>query len=159
MTAGLISQIVPFTIAGFVTGSIYALLAFGYAVIYRVLHLINFAHAEVFMFGSFGALMVTEALGIVPFAEANQPHGLALIGVFCVIAIAAAVISGLISAALELGVYRPLRRHGGGNLAALIASLGCSLFLQEVAAIWQGRDLVTFPSLFAKAPLVEIGRC
>jgi branched-chain amino acid transport system permease protein len=157
MTADLLHQIVPFTVAGLVTGSIYALLAFGYAIIYRVLHLINFAHAEVFMVGSFGALLVTQAFGIVPFAEANQPRGLVLIGVVCTVAVAAAVVSGLLSAGLELGVYRPLRRHGGGSLAALIASLGCSLFLQEAAAIWQGRDLVSFPALFTKAPLVEIG--
>ena len=111
MMADLLRQIVPFTVAGLVTGSIYALLAFGYAIIYRILHLINFAHAEVFMVGSFGALLVTQALGIVPFAEAKQPHGLALIGVFCAVAVAAAVVSGLLSAGLELGVYRQLRRH------------------------------------------------
>jgi branched-chain amino acid transport system permease protein len=157
MTADLLSQIVPFTVAGLVTGAIYALLAFGYAIIYRVLHLINFAHAEVFMVGSFGALLLTQALGIVPFVDATMPHGIALLGAFCAVAATAAVVSGLLSAGLELGVYRPLRRHGGGNLAALIASLGASLFLQEVAAIWQGRDLVSFPALFAKAPLVEIG--
>jgi branched-chain amino acid transport system permease protein len=157
MTANLLREIGPFTIAGLVTGVVYALLAFGYAIIYRVLRLINFAHAEVFMVGSFGALLVTQALGIVPFADATQPQGPALLAAFCAIAVAAIAVSGALSAGLELVVYRPLRRRGGSNLAALIASLGCSLFLQEVVAIWQGRDLVPFPVLFPKAPIVEAG--
>ena len=154
----LMAQIVPFTVAGLVTGSIYALLAFGYAIIYRVLHLINFAHAEVFMAGTFGALLVTQTLGIVPFADNPALHGIALLGVFAAIVLAAVLVSALLSAGLELTVYRPLRRHGGGNLAALIASLGCSLFLQEAVALWQGRDLVAFPVLFPKAPLLGIIR-
>jgi branched-chain amino acid transport system permease protein len=157
MTADFLRQLGPFTVSGLVTGSIYALLAFGYAIIYRVLHLINFAHAEVFMVGTIGALSVTQLLGIVPFAADSQPHGVALLGVFFAVAATAAAVSGLLSAGLELGVYRPLRRNGGGNLAALIASLGCSLLLQEIVAIWQGRDLASFPSLFDKAPLIEVG--
>lgn len=157
MAMDLLHQIGPFTVSGLVAGAIYALLAFGYAIVYRVLHLINFAHAEVFMIGTFAALLVTQALGIVPFAAATRPEGLALIGVLCAVTAAAALASGIVSAGLELAVYRPLRRHGGGTLAALIASLGCSLFLQEAMALWQGRDLVPFPTLFQKAPLFNSG--
>src|SRR5258708_11718136 len=115
MTADLLSQIVPFNVAGLFRGAIYELLAFGYAIIYRVLHLINFAHAEVFMVGSFGALLLTQALGIVQFVDATMPHGIALLGAFCAVAATAAVVSGLLSAGLELGVYRPLRRHEIGR--------------------------------------------
>jgi branched-chain amino acid transport system permease protein len=153
----LLRQISLFTVSGLVAGAIYALLAFGYAIVYRVLHLINFAHAEVFMIGTFAALLATQVVGIVPFDIGTQPRGVALLGVFCLVTFAAIAASASISIGLELVVYRPLRRHGGGNLAALIASLGCSLFLQEVMALWQGRDLVSFPVLFEKTPLIDTG--
>jgi branched-chain amino acid transport system permease protein len=157
MTANFLQQLAPFTVAGLVAGAVYALLAFGYSIIYRVLHLINFAHAEVFMVGTFAAVAAAEAIGIVPFDEATRPHGLALIGVFCSVAAVAIAASAVLSALLELGVYRPIRRRGGGNLAALIASLGCSLFLQELVAVWRGRDLVPFPALFQKTPVFASG--
>ncbi|TAN10346.1 MAG: branched-chain amino acid ABC transporter permease [Rhizobiaceae bacterium] len=152
----VLSQIGPFTVSGLVVGAIYALLAFGYSLVYRVLHLINFAHAEVFMLGTLGALATTQALGIAPFnAHAMSTGGVVLVLVACLAA--AIIVSVIVSTALELCVYRPIRKRGGSGFAALIASLGCSLFLQELVAHFDGRDLLPFPVLVPKTPLLSIG--
>jgi branched-chain amino acid transport system permease protein len=154
MMSSVLGQIGPFTISGLVAGAIYALLAFGYAIVYRVLHLINFAHAEVFMIGTFTALFTTHELGIVPFG--TPVHGTSAFLALVASLAAAMVVGGVLSAGLELLVYRPIRHRGGGGLAALIAALGCSLFLQEAVALIEGRDLVPFPTLIEKAPLVTL---
>jgi hypothetical protein len=59
-----VTQFWPSTIDGLAFGSIYALIALGYTMVYGVLRLINFAHSEIFMIGTFGALFVPKALGI-----------------------------------------------------------------------------------------------
>lgn len=144
-------QIWPATVAGLVFGSIYALMALGYTLIYRVLNVINFAHAESFMVGTFGTLFAAHWLGIVPGPDSIQDGPgavLALIGVLLV----AVVFAAVTSAALELVVFRPLRQRGGGAGPTMIAALGASLFLQEAFGLWRGRDLEAFPRLIEHAP-------
>jgi branched-chain amino acid transport system permease protein len=134
--------------------AIYALIALGYTLVYGVLRLINFAHSEVFMIGTFGALFATKWLGI----GAKHPAfvGLELAGVLLFALVIAMAASAATAVLLERIAYRPLRRRGATRLAALISAIGASLFLQEVFANWRGRAFEPFPRLMRKQQLFQI---
>jgi branched-chain amino acid transport system permease protein len=136
-------------------GSIYALIALGYTLVYGVLRLINFAHSEIFMVGIFASLFALHALGVEP----GDPTlgGLALVGTLVVVALVAMAASGLTAVAMERIAYRPLRRRGAPRLAALITAIGVSLFLQELFAARYGRDELGFPRVLEKRQLLELG--
>ncbi|GAA3211746.1 branched-chain amino acid ABC transporter permease [Actinocorallia longicatena] len=117
------------TIDGMTVGSIYALVALGYTMVYGVLRLINFAHSEIFMIGTFGALATMQITGI------NGPFtGFALVAVLLLCLAGSMLASGGAAVALERIAYRPLRKRGASRLAALISAIGASLFLQELFA-------------------------
>nr|WP_103563115.1 branched-chain amino acid ABC transporter permease [Actinomadura rubteroloni] len=130
MVQNFLDQFWPSTVDGLSLGAIYALVALGYTMVYGVLRLINFAHSEIFMIGTFAVVGAVEALGI------RSPVGtLALIGLVVLLAVVAAVAAGGSAVLMELVAYRPLRRSGGSRLAALISAIGASLFLQQLFAI------------------------
>jgi len=114
-----------------------------------VLRLINFAHSEVFMVGTFGALFATKWMGISTSDPAKT--GVVLVLVILVAAIVAMAASGITAVLLERIAYRPLRKRGASRLAALISAIGASFFLQEVFARWRGRDQEPFPRLLTKS--------
>ena len=142
----------PSIIDGITTGAIYALMALGYTLVYGVLRLINFAHSEVFMVGTFASLFTLHALGIT-----NSPGGIEAVGVFLLITIAAMAASGLAAIAVERVAYRPLRKRNSTSLASLISAIGMSFFLQEVFALRYGRDLIPFPRILQKTVWFHIG--
>lgn len=148
----LILQFWPSIIDGLTTGAIYSLMALGYTLVYGVLRLINFAHSEVFMVGTFASLFVLHALGVTAI-----PGGLGAIGVFVAITLAAMAASGLVAVTIELVAYRPLRKRNSSSLANLISAIGMSFFLQEVFALRYGRDLIPFPRILHKTVLFHIG--
>ncbi len=148
----LIIQFWPSVIDGTTTGAIYALMALGYTLVYGVLRLINFAHSEVFMVGTFASLFTLHALGIT-----HAPGGIAAIGVFILITLAAMAASGLVAVGVERVAYRPLRKRNSTSLANLISAIGMSFFLQEVFALRYGRDLIPFPRVLQKNVLFHIG--
>jgi len=126
----LITQFWPSTVSGLAFGAIYALIALGYTMVYGVLRLINFAHSEIFMVGTFATLLTVTTLGV------SAPMGaFALIGVLLLTMVVAALVSGGAAVALEFIAYRPLRKRGASRLAALISAIGASLFLQELFAL------------------------
>ena len=140
------------TIDGLTNGAIYGLVAMGYTLVYGVLRLINFAHSEVFMIGTFAALGALTLFGI------DSPQsGLALVGVLLLMTLVAMVASGGTAVVLERVAYRPLRKRGASRLAALISAIGASFFLQEVFAIWQGRDQLSIPRVMNKDVWFNIG--
>jgi branched-chain amino acid transport system permease protein len=120
---------------GITVGAIYALVALGYTLVYGVLRLINFAHSEIFMIGTFAALLTADKLGV----DAPRSGG-ALVLTLLICGLAAMVASGVSAVVLERIAYRPLRRRGASRLAALISAIGASFFLQELFARWRGRD-------------------
>lgn len=148
----LIREFWPSTVDGLTLGSIYALLALGYTLVYGVLRLINFAHSEVFMVGTLGSLFTLHALGV-----KGPQSGLKLIGVLLLTVLAAMAASAVTAVLLERIAYRPLRRRGAGRLAALISAIGASFFLQEVVALRYGRDLISIPRIMNKVTLFTIG--
>jgi branched-chain amino acid transport system permease protein len=123
--------------------------------VYGVLRLINFAHSEVFMIGTFGALFATRWMGIHPGAKAGH-SGIALVLILVGAALIAMAFSGTAAVVLERVAYRPLRRRRATRLAALISAIGASYFLQEVFANWRGRSFEAFPRILAKRNLFKI---
>jgi branched-chain amino acid transport system permease protein len=140
------------TIDGITIGAIYALVALGYTLVYGVLQLINFAHSEVFMVGTFASLFTLHGLGVT-----GPQTGLALIGVLLVCGLAAMAGSATTAFLLERVAYRPLRRRTTSRLAALISAIGASFFIQEVFALRYGRDILPFPRIMNKTVLFHIG--
>jgi len=147
-----VTQFWPSTVDGLTNGAIYALIALGYTLVYGVLRLINFAHSEIFMIGTFAALFALNRLGI------DSPQsGLALVGVILMMLAVAMAVSGGAAVLLERIAYRPLRKRGASRLAALISAIGASFFLQELFAVWQGRDQLAIPRVMDKTVLFSIG--
>jgi branched-chain amino acid transport system permease protein len=123
------------TITGLSLGAIYALIALGYTLVYGVLQLINFAHSEVFMYGTFAATWVLVATGA--HAGASVP---AVLGWLLMALIAAMLASCAIALLLERVAYRPLRRRNAPKLVALISAIGASFALSEAMGL---RDRIT----------------
>lgn len=140
---------------GIVVGAIYALVSLGYTLVYGVLRLINFAHSEIFMLGTFASLGVALLLGFDGFGE---PLGIAaFIGVFLLIALVAAIASGSAAMLLEVVAYRRLRRKNANRLSSLISAIGASLFLVELFRIMTDSKDWDFPRLLDKNVLLEFG--
>lgn len=114
------------TVTGLALGSIYALVALGYTLVYGVLRLINFAHSEIFMVGTFSALIAsTQFLNIPMLEDGNYPYraGGTLVLFLVFILFAAMFISGVGAVALERIAYRPLRGNGDAFGAIVLAFL------------------------------------
>jgi branched-chain amino acid transport system permease protein len=153
--AGLIHDFAPLTITGLAQGSIYALFALGYTLVYGVLRLINFAHSEVFMMGTFAALTMWGFFGL----DQNSPTpsvGL-VIGYLTLGLIAAIIVSGLTALVVELVAYRPLRRRNAPPLAFLITAIGASLAISEAVGVVTHRNIRGVPPLIHPRPVVQIG--
>jgi branched-chain amino acid transport system permease protein len=129
------------TVTGLALGSIYALVALGYTLVYGVLRLINFAHSEIFMVGTFSALIAsTQFLNIPMLEDGNYPYraGGTLVLFLVFILFAAMFISGVGAVALERIAYRPLRGNGDAfgaiALAFLTAFVLGLIFVNETKA-------------------------
>ena len=131
---------------GITWGSIYALIALGYTMVYGVLRLINFAHGEVYMMGAMAGYYAAHALG---FATAPSLFGLVVVLAISMIA------CGLLGAAIERIAYRPLR--SAGRLAPLITAIGVSLLLQNTGQLVFGADPKFFPSLLQSHEVIRAG--
>lgn len=119
------------TVEGLTYGSIYALVAVGYTLVYGVLRLINFAHSEVFMLGMFGQYVTLLALGFYPSGDAYDKGVLLTVLYLGIAMIGGMVVSGATAVGLERVAYRPLRKRGAPSLVFLITAIGASFVLQE----------------------------
>jgi len=133
---------------GLSLGSIYALIALGYTMIYGILRFINFAHGDVFMIGAFSGYY----LGIL-FAFATV-SGIASIGMALLIMLGAMIVTGALGFTIEKLVYKPLRKSP--KLTILITAIGVSLFLEYGGQLVFGADPKSFPSLLENKPLVNL---
>lgn len=125
----LIQNFWSLTITGLAFGAVYSMVALGYTLVYGVLRLINFAHSEVWMWGSFAAVWVLTAL------KAGQSSGLGTLGYLLIAVVAAMAVSGLVALALEYVAYRPLRKRNSPPLIALISAIGASFVLSELIGL------------------------
>ena len=123
-------------LGGLTRGSIYALIALGYTMVYGIIELINFAHGEIYMIGAFTALIVASVLNLLGMNHA---------AVAILAMVAAVVYSCAYGFTVEKIAYTPLRN--APRLSALISAIGMSLFLQNYVLIAQTPDFLPFPSL------------
>jgi len=127
----LVNNFWALTIDGLAYGSIYALVAVGYTLVYGVLRLINFAHSEIFMLGMFGQYAVLMMLGFVPRADPYNEGTLMTVVYLLLAMVGGMVVSGSAAVGLERVAYRPLRRRGAPSLVFLITAIGASFVIQE----------------------------
>ncbi len=125
-------------INGLVLGSIYALVALGYTMVYGILELINFAHGEITMMGAMVALSVIGALAL---AAPGLP-GVLMLAAGLTVAIPVCMALGLL---IERVAYRPLRF--APRLAPLITAIGVSIILQNIAMLIWGKQYIPFPDV------------
>lgn len=134
-----------YLILGLTRGSMYALIALGYTLVYGILQLINFAHSEVFMSGAFGSYFVVS--GVVG-THQHLPW-YATVGVLLLGLGSGAVVGAIIAWGLEQVAYRPLRRRGAPKLAFLISAIGMSFFISQLAGkLFNRLSQNQFPSYF-----------
>ena len=131
---------------GLVLGSVYALVALGYTMVYGILQLINFAHGEVLMFGAMVGLTVVMALAGSGFS------GPVLLLIAMLVAVPTCV---LLSLTIERVAYRPLRN--APRLSPLITAIGMSIFLQTLAMIIWRPNPILFPDLLSTDPVPIFG--
>jgi branched-chain amino acid transport system permease protein len=125
---------------GVSNGAIWALVALGYTLVYGIIELINFAHGEVFMIGSFVSFALWGTLGLT-----LTTGVLGVAGGLVVTLIVAMLACGLLNVMIERVAYRPLR--GAPKLAPLITAVGFSFILQNVGLLWLGGSFRSVPDL------------
>lgn len=135
-----------YIINGISLGSIYALIALGYTMVYGILQLINFAHSDVYMIGAFTGYYTAGFLGI-----DNSPG----LGTLFTLLIAAMIVCSCLALIIERFAYRPLRKAPKLNI--LITAIGVSLFLQYTAQIIFGADPKVFPNVIEDSVLASVG--
>lgn len=134
-------------INGVSLGSIYALIALGYTMVYGIMKMINFAHSDVYMVGAFAAYFVARWMGI------DSSPGIFTLLTLIVISMIACSLLGLV---IERFAYRPLRRAPKLNI--LITAIGVSLFLQYTGQIVFGADPKVFPEVMTDSVLFSFGQ-
>jgi branched-chain amino acid transport system permease protein len=133
---GTLAPLAENVFAGLSNGSIVALVAIGYTLVYGIIELINFAHGDVFMIGSFTSSQLLPAVGI---GLATTGLGIAAgVGLALLVAMTTC---GVLNVLIERVAYRPLR--SAPKLAPLITAIGMSFVLQNVALLWLGGSPVS----------------
>ena len=121
---------ISYLINGLSLGSVYAIIALGYTMVYGIAKMLNFAHGDVIMIGAYTALMAMSQAGLPP-----------VIGVLI-----AVVVCTVLGVVIEGIAYRPLR-NASSSLAVLITAIGVSYLLQNIALLIFGPNAQTFPSV------------
>jgi branched-chain amino acid transport system permease protein len=140
----LLQQIVN----GLVLGSIYALIALGYTMVYGILGIINFAHGEVLMVGAMVSLTLITLI-------MQLPLGLPSWAMLLIVLLGAMAVCSALSFLIERFAYRPLRN--APRLAPLISAIGVSVLLQTLAMMIWSRNPLTYPQLLPSTPIDLFG--
>ena len=130
-------------IGGLTRGSIYALIALGYTMVYGIIELINFAHGEIYMIGAFTALIIASVLAMA---------GMSGLSVLILAAVVAVIYSAAYGFTVEKVAYKPLRQ--APRLSPLISAIGMSIFLQNYVLLAQTSDFLPFPNLLPELPFM-----
>ncbi|MBI2027624.1 MAG: branched-chain amino acid ABC transporter permease [Deltaproteobacteria bacterium] len=140
------TEFIQHLINGLSVGSMYALIAIGYTLVFGVLQLINFAHGEIFMLGAFVGMYSALFFG---FGQTSS-----LLGLFLVLTLSMLVCAG-VGYVIERFAYRPLRKAPRINV--LITAVGVSMFLQFTGQLFFGSDPKFFPQIYSPAGYWSVG--
>ncbi|MCL4164126.1 UNVERIFIED_CONTAM: hypothetical protein GTU68_064051, partial [Idotea baltica] len=130
--------------SGLTRGSIYALIALGYTMVYGIIGLINFAHGEIYMIGAFTAYVIATVLGI---------YGFPVLAIIVLAGLAAAIWASAYGYTIEKVAYKPIRH--APRLSPLISAIGMSIFLQNYVLLAQTSDFLAFPELIPDFDFME----
>jgi len=130
--------------SGLTRGSIYALIALGYTMVYGIIGLINFAHGEIYMIGAFTSYIIATVLSI---------YGFPVLSIVVLAGLAAAIWSSAYGYTIEKLAYKPLRH--APRLSPLISAIGMSIFLQNYVLLAQTSDFLAFPELIPDFDFME----
>jgi branched-chain amino acid transport system permease protein len=145
------SDFISVGLEGLTLGLVYGLVALGYSLVYGILELINFAHGDVFMLGSWISLSVAaHHIGLT-----DSSSGFSVIWGLGLTLLAAMAFCGFLNAAIERVAYRPLRN--APRLAPLITAIGMSFILQDVGLNRLGPAPVSIPNILPTGVVFEIG--
>src|SRR5262249_57366270 len=128
------------TINGLTRGSVFALIALGYTMVYGIIELINFAHGDVFMLGLFISLAWFTLLGVT-----SALTGWKLVTLLPLVFVLTMLTTAALNVAIDRVAYRPLRRSS--RLAPLITAIRVSVMLENVALLWKGPAPVASPDV------------
>ena len=142
------TEIGQFVVIGLVTGSLYALVALGYTMVYGIIELINFAHGDLFMLGSFLALQAALWLGIGGVGESPAEAAVAI----AVMLVAAPVFCAALNVLIDRTVYKPVRH--APKLAVVVSAIGVSFVLMNIGLFWFGPVDLNFPNLISNTDLL-----
>jgi branched-chain amino acid transport system permease protein len=137
-----VSSLVVILSLGLAQGSLYALIALGYTMVYGIIELINFAHGDVFMVGAFLSVLVVQA---VFGSTVSTLTGISLIAAIMLALAMAMVACGVLGVVIERFAYRPLRN--APRLAPLVTAIGVSFILENGMEVWQGGGTKPYPPL------------
>ena len=140
-----------FLLIGLVTGSMYALIALGYTMVYGIIELINFAHGDLFMLGSFFAFQIAVWLGV-----SGNPDNVSTASAALAIAImllGAPLFCAVLNAATDRAIYKPVRNSP--KLAAIVSAIGVSFVFMNIGVVWNGPTDLNFPDLISSRNLLE----
>jgi branched-chain amino acid transport system permease protein len=143
------AQWVVLIFAGLAQGSIYALIALGYTLVYGILRLINFAHGDVYMAGAFTAVFLAQSFAVSGYLSTNP-----ILAILMLILLAAVVSMGL-NVAVERLAYRPLRN--APRLVPLITAIGASFTIEYTFRGFYGPEFRSYPSVPLLSGTIDLG--
>jgi len=140
--------LIQILILGLANGAVISLIALGYTLVYGIIELINFAHGDVYMIGTFTALTIVTS-----FALTRRTPPATLYPALLVALIAAMITCALLNVTIERLAYRRLRN--APRLAPLISAVGVSFILMNIGLHWKGASQVDFPNLLPRVDILN----
>jgi branched-chain amino acid transport system permease protein len=138
-----------YLLIGLVNGSLFALIALGYTMVYGIIELINFAHGDLFMLGSFLALQLAIWLGVAIAGAATSTAALAVALMLFVVPLFCAALN----VTIDRVIYRPIRT--APKIAVIVSAIGVSFVLMNIGVFWLGSYTLNFPDLVRSRNLLE----
>jgi branched-chain amino acid transport system permease protein len=142
---------IQIVVYGLANGSIFALIALGYTMVYGIVELINFAHGDVFTLGGFISLWLLPIFGV---TEGGTVTGAGLILPLLAILVLSMVVCAVVNVTIERVAYRPLRH--APRLTPLITAVGMSFVLEGIMFLWRGPFNLHYPNVLP-ATSIELG--
>jgi branched-chain amino acid transport system permease protein len=136
---------------GLVNGMLFALIALGYTMVYGIIELINFAHGDLFMLGSFLALQVAVWLGVA--ASGATPTGAQAVLAVALMLLSAPLFCALLNVTVDRVIYKPIR--SASKLASIVSAIGVSFIFMNIGVFWLGPYTINFPDLVSSRNLLE----
>jgi len=142
------TELGQFVLIGLVTGTLYALIAIGYTMVYGIIELINFAHGDLFMLGSFLALELVRQMS----GFSTDTIGGGFLSILFML-VFAALFCALVNFVIDRTVYKPVR--SAPKLAVIVSAIGVSFILMNIGLFWFGPVDLNFPNLVGNTNLLE----